>query len=162
METLGWILALLLMGLGLFGAVFPVMPDSLFILAGAVVHHFLVPPARTVGWHTLELLAVLCVLAHVADFAAGAIGARKYGASRWGAVGGLAGGVVGLFFFPVGLFLGPVIGVLAAEILLARKDLIPAARSSWGTLLGTIAGMVCKFAIDITMVAIFLFAALKR
>lgn len=159
---MGWVLALLLMALGLCGAVFPVMPDSLFILAGAALHHFMVPPARTVGWRTLWLLAALCVLAHVADFAAGAIGARKYGASRWGALGGLVGGLVGLFFFPVGLFLGPVIGVLAAEILLARKDLIPAARSSWGTLLGTLAGMVCKLVIDLSMVAIFLFAALAR
>ena len=41
------------MGLGLIGAVFPVMPDSLFILAGAFLHHFTVRPAHTVGWWTL-------------------------------------------------------------------------------------------------------------
>ena len=162
METTAWILTLLLMALGLCGAVFPVMPDSLFILAGAFLHHFMAAPGRTVGWWTLGVLSALCLLAHLVDFGAGAFGAKKFGASRWGALGGLIGGVVGLFFFPIGLFVGPVLGVLAAEILLARKALIPAARSSWGTLLGTAAGMAGKLVIDVAMVAIFLFVAIKH
>lgn len=159
---MGWTLAFGLMALGLVGAIFPVVPDSLFILAGAFVQHFLVAPGRAVGWWTLGILSVLCVLAHLVDFGAGALGAKKFGASRWGAAGGVIGGVAGLFFFPVGLFVGPVVGVLCAEILLAQKGFIPAARSSWGTLLGTTAGMAGKLVIDLAMVAIFLFAAFVR
>jgi uncharacterized protein YqgC (DUF456 family) len=144
------------MGLGLVGAVVPVLPDSLLILAGAFLQHFTIHSRHTVGWWTLGLLSVLTVLAHAVDFGAGALGAKKFGASRWGALGGLAGGLVGLFFFPIGLFVGPVIGVLSAEILFARKALLPAARSSWGTLLGTMAGMIGKIIIDVAMVVIFL------
>ncbi len=84
-----------LMALGLFGAVFPVIPDSLFILAGAFLHHFTVRPDHTVGWWTLGVLTGLCILAHVVDFTAGAMGARKFGASKWGAAGGIIGGIVG-------------------------------------------------------------------
>ncbi len=87
--------------LGLFGAVFPVIPDSLFILAGAFLHHFTVRPDHTVGWWTLGVLTFLCILAHVVDFTAGAMGARKFGASKWGAAGGIIGGIIGtIFFFP--------------------------------------------------------------
>lgn len=155
-----WTLTFVLMGLGLVGSVFPVLPDSLLILAGAYLQHFTVDPPHTIGWWTLGILTALSVLAHIVDFSAGAFGAKKYGASRWGALGGLIGGVVGLFFFPIGLFVGPVLGVLCAEIVLARKDLLPAARSSWGTLLGTMAGMIGKVMIDLTMVVIFLAVAL--
>ncbi len=162
METLWWTLSLVLMGLGLVGAVFPVIPDSLFILAGATLHHFTIRPEHSVGWWTLGVLAFLCVLAHVVDFTAGAMGARKFGASRWGAAGGMIGGIVGLFFFPFGLLLGPVIGALAAEIIFAGRQLGPAARSSWGTLLGTTAGLVGKLVIDVAMVAIFFFIALTH
>ena len=113
METLWWTLSLALMALGLFGAVFPVIPDSLFILAGAFLHHFTVRPDHTVGWWTLGILTFLCILAHVVDFTAGAMGARKFGASKWGAAGGMIGGVIGtIFLFPFGMFLGPVVGAL--------------------------------------------------
>ena len=54
------------------------------------------------------------------------------------------GGIVGLSFFPVGIFLGPIVGVLCAEVVFAQKTLGPAVKSSWGTLLGTTAGIVLR------------------
>ncbi len=155
METLWWTVTVVLMLAGLFAAVFPVMPDSLLILAGAFLHHFTVRPEHSVGWWTLGALTGLCILAHIVDFTAGAMGAKKFGASRWGAAGGIIGGVVGLFFFPFGLFLGPVIGALCAEIIFAGRALGPAARSGWGTLLGTTAGMLAKVVIDVAMITLF-------
>lgn len=160
METFWWTVSLILMFLGLCGAIFPVLPDSLLILAGAFLHHFTVRGPHAVGWWTLGILTALCIVAHVVDFVAGAVGARRFGASRWGAFGGLVGGIVGLFFFPLGLFLGPVVGALCAEMIFAGKSLQPALRSGWGTLIGTTAGMVGKIIIDVGMVGVFLWSAL--
>jgi uncharacterized protein YqgC (DUF456 family) len=155
-ETLWWTLTILLMAAGLLGAVFPVLPDSLLILAGAFLHHFTVRPEHSVDWWMLGVLTLLMILAHVVDIGAGAVGAKRYGASKWGAVGGLVGAIVGtLLFFPWGIFLGPVVGVLVAEIMFARKALGPAVKSSWGTLLGTAVGIVGKVIIDVSMVVIF-------
>ncbi len=161
METLWWTVSLVLIALGLLGAVFPVLPDSLLILAGAFLHHFTIRPDHTVGWWTLGILMALCIAAHIVDFVAGAVGARRFGASKWGAFGGFVGAIVGLFFFPVGLFLGPVLGALCAEIVFAGRSVGPAVRSGWGTLLGTTAGMIGKVVIDLAMVAIFLWSALQ-
>lgn len=161
METLWWTLSLVLMFLGLCGAVFPVLPDSLLIMAGALLHHFTIRGAHSVGWWTLGILIALCIAAHIVDFVAGAVGARRFGASKWGAFGGFVGAIVGLFFFPVGLFLGPVIGALCAEVIFAGRSLGPALRSGWGTFLGTTAGMIGKVVIDVAMVVIFLWSALK-
>ena len=156
METAWWTISITLMAVGLFGTVFPILPDSLLILAGAFLQHFTVHSTHTVGWWTLGVLTALCILAHVVDFTAGALGAKRFGASKWGAFGGVIGGVVGtLFFFPVGLFLGPVAGALCAEVIFAGRSLGPAVRSGWGTLLGTTAGMAAKIVIDVTMVGLF-------
>ena len=161
METAWWTISIALMAVGLFGAVFPILPDSLLILAGAFLQHFTVHSRHTVGWWTLGALTVLCILAHVVDFTAGALGAKRFGASKWGAFGGIIGGVVGtLFFFPVGLFLGPVAGALCAEVIFAGRSLGPAVRSGWGTLLGTTAGMAAKIVIDVTMVGLFFVSTL--
>ncbi len=163
MEAVWWTISLGLMGLGLIGAVFPVMPDSLLILAGAFLHHFTVRSAHTVGWWTLGVLTALCILAHVVDYTAGAMGARKFGGSGWGAFGGFAGAIVGtIFFFPVGLVLGPVLGAIGAEVILAGRTLGPAARVGWGTFLGWAAGMIGKAVIDLTMVGIFLWQTLHH
>jgi uncharacterized protein YqgC (DUF456 family) len=54
-----------------------------------------------------------------------------------------------------------MIGVLAGE-LLGGKQLLPAGKSSAGTLLGTTAGFIAKFSIALAMIAWFLAAALMR
>ena len=74
---------------------------------------------------------------------------------------GLVGTIIGMFFFPIGLFLGPVIGVLLGEQL-GGQELLPAGKSSWGTFLGTTAGIVGKLIIASVMIGWFLAAALWR
>jgi uncharacterized protein YqgC (DUF456 family) len=59
-----------------------------------------------------------------------------------------------MFFFPLGLFIGPLLGVLLGEVI-GGKELIAAGKSSWGSLLGTTAGMVGKLGIAFVMVAWF-------
>jgi hypothetical protein len=89
------------------------------------------------------------------DFLSGAAGAKYFGATRWGALGGILGAVVGIFFGLIGMIAGPLIGVLAGE-LLGGKGLLPAGKSTWGTFLGGVAGAVVKLAVALVMVAVFL------
>jgi uncharacterized protein YqgC (DUF456 family) len=158
-ATLWWTLTLVLMFVGLIGTVVPLLPGTTIILAAAVVHHFALGEAQSVGWWTIAGLTILTVLSYVVDFVSGAIGAKKFGATRWGAIGGIVGAIVGVFFGLPGIFIGPLVGVLAGE-LLGGKGLLPAGKSTWGTLLGTTAGMVCKLGIAAAMIAWFLAAAL--
>ena len=60
---------------------------------------------------------------------------------------------------PLGLFVGPLAGVLVGE-LLGGRGLLPAGRSTLGTFLGTVAGMAGKLAIAILMIGWFLIATL--
>lgn len=159
MTTFWWGLTLLLMLVGLVGTVVPLLPGTTVILAAAIGHHLLLGEAQSVGWWTIAGLALLTVVSFVIDFLSGAMGAKYFGASRWGAIGGILGAVVGLFFGIVGLLIGPLIGALGGE-LLAGRGILPAGKSGWGTFLGTTAGIVSKLLIAVVMIAWFLAAAL--
>ncbi|PZR74220.1 MAG: hypothetical protein DLM52_09765, partial [Chthoniobacterales bacterium] len=109
---------------------------------------------RRIGLFLAGLLA-LTVISYALDAAAGYLGAKRFGATRWGVAGGVIGGIAGLFFGIPGLFLGPVLGAIAGE-LVSGKKLVKAGRAGWGTILGLLAGAVAKIVIGLAMVAIFL------
>ena len=157
MNAFWWALTVFLMLMGLLGTVIPLLPGTVLILAGAVVHRLAFGPEHSVGWATLAGLTALMLLSQALDFLSGALGAKYFGATRWGAVGGIVGGVIGLFFGLPGLLAGPLLGVLAGE-LLGGQQLLPATRSTWGTLLGTTAGMLGKVGIALAMILWFALA----
>ena len=160
MSLFWWTLIILLMVGGLIGAIFPLLPDTPLILGAAVLHH-LVFGALGASWTTLLVLTAMMLVSLVLDFVSGSIGAKYFGATRWGAIGGILGAVVGIFYGPIGLIAGPLVGVLLGEIL-GGRGLLPAGRSTWGTFLGTVAGMVGKFAIGVLMIGWFLVAVLVQ
>lgn len=160
-DALWWTLTIVLMLTGFVGTVLPVLPGTTIILAAAIMHHLALGEAQSIGWWGIGGLVVLTVLSYVIDFGSAALGAKHFGATRWGAIGGLVGTVVGMFFFPIGIFLGPLIGVLLGEMI-GGQALLPAGKSTWGTFLGTTAGIIGKLTIAAVMIAWFLIAALVR
>ena len=161
MPAFWWTLTLVLMLAGLIGTVVPVLPGTTVILAAAIMHHLALGEAHSVGWWSIGALTVLAVLSYAVDFGSAAVGAKYFGATRWGAVGGIIGTIVGMFFFPLGIFIGPLVGVLLFE-LLGGQRLLPAGKSTWGTFLGTTVGIIGKLTIAGAMIAWFLIAALVR
>ena len=158
MHFFWWTIIILLMAGGLCGIAYPVLPDTPLIVVAAVLHHFVMAP-HGVGWTTMLILTGLMLVSLALDLVSGSIGAKYFGATRWGAVGGILGAVVGLFYGPIGLFIGPLAGVLVGEML-GGRGILPAGKSAWGTFLGTVAGMAGKFVVAIVMIGCFLTAAL--
>ncbi|TDU81059.1 hypothetical protein EI77_00361 [Prosthecobacter fusiformis] len=152
-EVMGvWTLTVCLLLAGLIGSVLPLVPGPLLLFMAGIIHTLLLPEAG-MSWQGIVLLSVWLVVAYVVDFAAGAMGARWFGASRWGIAGVFVGGIVGLFFAPLGFILGPLAGGLLFELLFAKKRMAPAVKSTWGTLLGTGVGLIARLAISFAMVA---------
>jgi uncharacterized protein YqgC (DUF456 family) len=161
MHTLWWSLTIVLFVIGMIGTIIPLLPGTTIIFAAAVIHRVTMGEDHSVGWWTLGGLFILTVISHVLDITSGSLGAKKFGATRWGAFGGLVGTVVGMFFFPWGLLLGPVLGVLSGELVAGQK-LVRAGKSTWGTVLGTTAGIVANAIIGVVMICWFLIVALWR
>jgi uncharacterized protein len=128
---------------------------STIIFGAALLHRLVLGSERSCGLSALIALAALALVSYGLDAGAAYLGATRFGATRWGVIGGIAGGLVGLFFGLPGLFLGPVIGAIAGE-LIGGKKLVKAGRAGWGTILGTLAGVIAKIFIGLAMVAIFL------
>jgi uncharacterized protein len=155
MEAFWWLFAIVLMALGLIGTVIPIVPGTTIILAAAVVHRLVLGADRSLGWSALIAMLVLMLLTYAIDAAAGYLGAKRFGATKWGLIGGAAGALLGLFFGLLGLFVGPVIGAIAGE-LIGGKEVMKAGRAAWGTFLGSLAGVIAKLFIGLIMIVIFL------
>jgi uncharacterized protein YqgC (DUF456 family) len=155
MELLCWLITIVLFAVGLIGTIVPILPGTTIILAAAVIHRIMLGPEKSVGWRTLSILIVLTLATYALDFLGGYFGAKYFGATRWGALGAIVGALAGLFFGILGLFVGPVIGAVAAEFI-GGKRMIEAGRAGWGSLLGNLAGMVGKLLIALAMIAVFL------
>ena len=134
----------------------PVIPGTVFIFLGCVAHYFFFGMEESaIGWPGLVVIGVLLILSIVVDWMGGAVGAKYFGASRWGVVGALVGGMVGIFFPFPGLIIGPLIGAFAFEKWFAKMEWKPAGRSSWGTFLGSLGGLVAKVVMALAMVLWF-------
>ena len=149
-----YVLVGLLMVLGLAGAVLPVLPGPPLILLAALLYAF-ATDWMPVGMARLAILAVLAALASVAGHLGTVMGAKRAGGSRWAVIGALVGGVVGIFFAPLGLIVGPLAGAIVGE-LFRTGELRESIRTGVGAALGVLAGTVLQFALALVMVALFL------
>jgi uncharacterized protein YqgC (DUF456 family) len=152
--TLVGLAVAVLFALGLAGAVLPALPGTPLILAGAVLYAF-ATDWTPVGPGRLAILTALTAAALALDYAATVLGARRYGATRWGVVGALVGTVAGLALGPLGLIVGPLAGAVAGELL---GGAAPAAslRSGIGAVVGVLAGIVAKLVVGLVMIGLFL------
>ena len=149
-----WLLAVVLIVIGLAGLIVPALPGPVLMFAGFVVGAW-AEDFEHVGPPTLTLLGALALLAYAIDFLAGAFGAKRYGASRRAVIGATLGAVIGIFFGLFGVLLGPFVGAVIGELTAART-LPDAGRAGFGATLGMVLGAAAKLAIGIAMVGVFI------
>ena len=81
---------------------------------------------------------------------------RWFGGTKWGAIGAIAGAIAGLFFLPLGLILGPLIGACGFELLFGEQDARKAAVSGFGSAVGALSALLVKVIIGFVMIVWFL------
>lgn len=152
----GWVLAFLLVIVGLAGTILPALPGVPIVLLGLLLMTWL-DGFVNVGFGTLAGLVVLTVLSMVIDFLATAEGARRFGAGRLAMLGALVGVVVGIFFGLPGLLFGPFLGAIAGH-LLAKGSLDTSLDAGIGATLGVVVGTLAKVVIALIMLIWFTIA----
>ena len=150
-----FLLAALLIALGIAGLLLPGLP-GMPLLVGGLIAAAWAEGFEKVGVGTLAALAVLGFLGTFIDFAAGSFGAKRFGASRAGMAGAATGALLGLFFGLPGILLGPFAGAVAGE-LLTRRSARAAGRAGVGATLGLALGLAAKLALGVSMLAVFAF-----
>jgi len=148
-------LSTLIFMIGLATSVLPVVPGSLIVWMGVLVHKIWMGDA-SVSWKIVLLTLALTLIGQLADFVMGAWGARKFGASWKGAVGAFIGAFVGLLIPPqlLWLIVGPVLGAIVGE-LLAGRSFRDGGKAGVGTVIGGIVAFALKFGLSVCVIAIF-------
>ena len=149
-----WILAAALIALGIAGLVLPALPGAPLLFAGLVCAAWAEDFAYVgPGW--LAVLGGLAALTFPVDLAAGALGAKRFGASGRAVLGAALGALVGIFFGLPGILLGPFVGAALAELLWERRNLREAGRSGVGATVGLALGAAAKLALAFAMLGTF-------
>ncbi|MGE5672776.1 MAG: DUF456 domain-containing protein [Mycobacterium leprae] len=151
-------IALLVMLVGVAGTLVPALPGIPLIWV-AMLGYGWYNGFHAISWSFLVVTLVLAVLCQVAEQYARAWGAKRFGAGRAGAWGAVIGSLVGLFFMPIGLLLGPFLGATLAELLAGRSGQ-EALRAGWGGLLGVLGSVAVNFIVALTLVIAFVVKAL--
>jgi uncharacterized protein YqgC (DUF456 family) len=175
------VVTLLAMLVGLVGSVLPGLPGVTLIFLSAAVYSFLTD-FDFVGVAVLLILFLLAAVAFVADFFATSYGARRFGASNWGTVGGALGGLVGaligLLFVGIGsifgLIFGTIGGIFLGEYLRRRRqgsggqnpggqspaggDWRRTTRAAGGVFVGFVASAIAQGLLGLLSVVVFVLA----
>ena len=135
---MGWAL----IALGTIGCFLPVLPGppiayaALFLALARGDH-----TSPGVSAFVVSGLVTAAVL--VLDWIVPALGAKKFNCSRVGIFGCFVGTIVGLFFLPLGVVLGPFVGALVGEMA-SGKPFGLSLKGAFGALLGYACGVALK------------------
>ena len=141
MDILLMVFAFLLLVASIVGCVLPVLPGPPLAYAGILLLHL----ADKIHFTTQQLIVwlVVVVVLQVVDYITPLLGSKYSGGTSFGNRGCIAGTIIGMFFMPWGLIIGPFVGAIAGEMM-GGQDLAQAIRAGIGTLLGYLFGTLMK------------------
>lgn len=153
MDIFLYVVAALLVIVGIAGSILPALPGLPLVFGGLLLAAW-TDDFQQVGWITLSVLFALTLLAMAIDLIASLLGTKRVGASGLAVLGAALGTVLGLFFGLIGLLLGPFVGALLGE-LIAGRGLQQAARAGIGAWIGFVVGTLAKLALAFSMLGVF-------
>jgi uncharacterized protein YqgC (DUF456 family) len=149
------LIAGLTVAIGLLGIALPALPGVPLVFVGLLIAAWADGFAH-VGAGMMTVIGLIAALSVVADLAATALGASRFGATRAGVAGAVIGSVVALVTGQIWLILiAPLFGAILGEYI-SNRDPKQAVRAGMGALVGMILGGAAKYALAITMIALFL------
>jgi uncharacterized protein YqgC (DUF456 family) len=160
-EIIMFIIALMLMIVGMAGIILPLLPGVPIIFAAALLYGVATGFAQVTG-QVILIFAILTAISLLLDWLATVIGVRKMGGSYLGMLGAFIGMIAGLLLPGVGIFgfiIGAFIGAVLFELLIGKTSK-QAMRAGLGSFIGFLIGGVLRFAIGAVMIGIFIYRVL--
>lgn len=142
---------------GFLGSVLPIIPGPPISWAGLLLlkwTHY-VDDHGAAYENALWILLFFVILVTILDYVVPIMGTKKYGGSKRGVWGATIGVVVGLFFGPLGIIIGPFLGAYIGEITTGKKDK-DALRAAWGSFMGFLLGVGLKLMVCGTILFFFI------
>jgi uncharacterized protein len=141
MDTVWFIVALVLMLGGIVGCLLPFLPGPplSFIALWLMQLRTDAPFSAKFLWIWAGITLVVTVL----DYVVPLYGTRKFGGTSYGVWGCTVGLIAGLFFPPWGLIIGPFVGALIGE-LIGNNNSDKALKAALGSFVGFLFGTLLK------------------
>ncbi|NWF89149.1 MAG: DUF456 domain-containing protein [Ignavibacteriaceae bacterium] len=153
-EAVG-IIGLILSIVGVIGCIIPGLPGPPLNLAAIIILKLFF--GDKISTFMLILFIILAIAVTVLDYAIPLLGGKLFKASRAGIFGSTIGMVIGIFFFaPFGMFIGLVVGAIIGE-LISGKTKVQAAKAGAGIFVLSMAAIVLKLGVSLTMSFYFLY-----
>ncbi len=92
-------------------------------------------------------MAIVMILAIAMDYVIPLLGAKRYGASKWGIWGSVFGMAIGIFWSPLAMLAGAFTGAVLAEWIVGKKK-GDALRAGWGVVLGTLFATILRLGVS--------------
>ena len=104
-EIILFIIAFLLIVLGIIGCIVPMLPGPPLSYAGIILFHF----TEHVQFSNTQLIVwlIVVIILQVLDYITPMLGSKYSGGTTYGNRGCIAGTIVGLFFMPWGIIMDP-------------------------------------------------------
>ena len=141
MDIALYIIAGILMVVGLVGCVVPGLPGIPLSYLGLLCMHF--TDKYQYSWQFLVIWLAIVVAISILDFVIPAWGTKYFGGTKAGAWGATIGVFVGLFMGPWGIIIGPFVGAVIGELIANRND-TNVLKAGFGSFLGILSGTVIK------------------
>ena len=146
MVTVIFIIAFVLLILGLLGSIIPGLPGPPLSFIGILLIHFFTGTQFSTSF--LLTWAVIVVLVFLLDYFMQVWGVKKFGGGRKAILGTFLGLFMGLLFPPVGLLIGPFIGAFIGALLEVQGDNTRALNVAIGSSIGFVTGTILKLVVS--------------
>ena len=141
MDLVLIIISFILLLVGLIGCILPMLPGPPLAYAGLLLAHL----TDKIDFSGTQLVCwlLLVIVLQVLDYLTPMLGSKYTGGSEYGNRGSIAGTILGLFFLPWGIIVGPFVGAVLGE-LLGGRDFPKALKAGLGTFFGVVFGVLLK------------------
>ena len=140
--------------LGLIGSFLPVLPGPIMGWVGLLLLHL--TQAIPMSYTFLGITLAISLLIWILDYTIPAMGTKKFGGSRAGAIGTTLGLIIGLISpIPLGFIIGAFLGALIGE-LTHKIDFTRALKAAFGSFLGFLASTTLKFIVSVIFLILFI------
>lgn len=146
MDLLLSILAIVFGVVGCIGCIVPVLPGVALAYIGYLCLYFCSYSDMSVAW--LVVFGVLTLIVSVLDYLLPAYMTKKFGGTKAGERGAMAGVIAGFIFGPVGIIVAPFIGAVLGELINDGSDKRRAFRSGLGSFLSFFVGTGIKLVVS--------------
>ena len=142
--TLGSVFILL----GIIGSFLPVLPGPITGWIGLYLLHL--TNAINMNWSFLGITLAIAIFVWGIDYVIPTWGTKKFGGSKYGVRGSMAGLIVGLVFLgPLGIIIGPFLGALIGELIFDTANFNRALKAAFGSFVGFLLSTGLKFGVSL-------------